>query len=249
MLEPWQTGKVIKIINETPTTKRFWIEVSSLKEFNFQPGQFVTLDLPIHEQKNKRWRSYSIASAPDNTNIFELVIVRLEGGLGTRYLFEDVDVEIGTELLLRGPAGKFTLPETLDKDLYLICTGTGIAPFRSMVQYIHAHKIPHQNIHLIFGCRTMKDALYVDELKQLEKKESQFYFHPTCSREINVTEGFNIGYVHTVYEKLIQQSNSSELLPHAYFYLCGWKQMIDEAKDRIIQLGYDKKAIHLELYG
>jgi ferredoxin-NADP reductase len=35
----------------------------------------------------------------------------------------------------------------------------------------------------------------------------------------------------------------------AHFYLCGWKNMIDEAKQRILALGYDKKAIHLELYG
>ena len=37
--------------------------------------------------------------------------------------------------------------------------------------------------------------------------------------------------------------------PPAKFYLCGWKVMVDEAKQRILQLGYDKKAIHLELYG
>ena len=35
----------------------------------------------------------------------------------------------------------------------------------------------------------------------------------------------------------------------AKFYLCGWKNMIDEAKRRILAFGYDKKDIHLELYG
>ncbi|MFY7900516.1 MAG: ferredoxin--NADP reductase [Chitinophagaceae bacterium] len=249
MLEPWLTAKVIKIENETPTTKRFWIQIPSLTAFNFQPGQFVTLDLPIHEQKNKRWRSYSIASAPDGTNVIELVIVRLEGGLGTRYLFEDVDVEIGSELLLRGPAGKFTLPENIDKDLYLICTGTGIAPFRSMVQYIHANKIAHKNIHLIFGCRTLQDGLYIHELKSLESKEPNFYFHPTFSRETNLPDGFSKGYVHSIYESLIHKSTTDSTLPSCHFYLCGWKNMIDDAKERIVQLGYDKKAIHLELYG
>ncbi len=128
MLEPWRTGKVIKIEDATATTRRFWIEIPELASFDFKPGQFVTLDLPIHEKKNKRWRSYSIASTPDGTNIIELVIVLLEDGAGTNYLFKEV--KEGSELILRGPQGVFTLPENLDKDLFLICTGTGIAPFR-----------------------------------------------------------------------------------------------------------------------
>ena len=75
MVQPWQTGKIIKIENETPNTRRFWIEMSSLTSFDFKPGQFVTIDLPIHEKPNKRWRSYSISSWPDGTNVLELVIV------------------------------------------------------------------------------------------------------------------------------------------------------------------------------
>src|SRR5882672_6265955 len=141
-LEPWRIAKVIKIENETANTKRFWMEVPELDKLDFKPGQFVTLDLPIHEKKNKRWRSYSIASAPDGTNIFELVIVLLEEGAGTTYLFNEI--KEGSELLLRGPQGVFILPETIDKDLFFICTGTGIAPFRAMAHYIHKHNIPHK---------------------------------------------------------------------------------------------------------
>ncbi|MES2330018.1 MAG: FAD-dependent oxidoreductase [Bacteroidota bacterium] len=244
MLEPWRTGKVIKIENAITSglTKRFWIEVPEVESFDFKAGQFVTLDLPIHEQKNKRWRSYSIASAPDGTNVFELVIVYLEGGLGTTYLFNDISV--GSELTLRGPQGKFTLPEPIAEDLYFICTGTGIAPFRSMVHYLHKHKLPHQSLHLIFGCRKFEDALYVDELKQLEANETGFFFHPCYSREAEVPAGSQKGYVHPVYEALTEQGKKP-----AKFYLCGWKNMIDEAKQRITAMGYDRKAIHLELYG
>jgi ferredoxin-NADP reductase len=90
MLEPWRNCTIIKIENETATTRRFWIEVEGIDDFNFTSGQFITLDLPIHEQKNKRWRSYSIASAPNGTNIIELIIVLLEGGAGTTYLFQEL---------------------------------------------------------------------------------------------------------------------------------------------------------------
>ena len=246
MQEPWRIGKMIKIADETPNTKRFWIEIPELESFDFIAGQFVTLDLPIHEEKHKRWRSYSIASPPNGTNVIELVIVRLEGGAGTSYLFREGHV--GMEVMLRGPIGKFTLPETLDKDLYLICTGTGIAPFRSMAQYIHTHKVPHKKINIIFGCRHLEDGLYIKELKQLEKDEPNFHFYPTYSRVADVPEGSFSGYVHGVYEQLIKAASNGELAP-ANFYLCGWKNMVDDAKDKLVQLGYDKKDIHLELYG
>jgi len=241
MLEPWRTGTVIKIEDASESTRRFWIQIPELDSFNFKPGQFVTLDLPIHEKTNKRWRSYSIASAPDGSNIIELVIVLLEGGLGTTYLFNEINV--GSNITLRGPVGVFTLPETLNKDLYLICTGTGIAPFRSMVHWIHQQKIAHKNIHLIFGCRKLTDQLYGAELKALEPLENNFYYHPVFSREDAVPDGAYSGYVHAVYEQLLAVKNPSQ------FYLCGWKNMIDEAKQRIIAAGYDKKDIHLEIYG
>ena len=238
-VQPWRTGKVIRIENETYNTRRYWIEIPELNSFDFIPGQFVTLDLPIHEKPNKRWRSYSIASWPDGSNVFELLIVLLEDGLGTPWLFKNVVV--GSELILRGPQGVFTLDdENYQKDLFLICTGTGIAPFRSMAQHIQLHNITHENIYVLFGCRTQKDLLYFDELKQLETELTQFHYVPTLSRE--QWEG-KTGYVHALYEELCNNRQP------ASFFLCGWKAMIDEAKQKIQALGYDRKSIHQELYG
>jgi glycine betaine catabolism B len=244
-LQPWRTGIVTRIENETHNTRRFWIQIPELDSFDFIPGQFVTLDLPIHEKPAKRWRSYSIASWPDGSNVFELLIVILDGGAGTTYLFNEV--KVGSELTLRGPQGVFTLPEVLEKDYYFICTGTGIAPFRSMAHYVQLHNIPHRNINLIFGTRTKDDLLYVHELKQLEMELDGFHFYPTLSRE--QWDGC-CGYVHAVYENIVREKmNGDTEPPPANFYLCGWKAMIDEAKQRIQGLGYDRKAIHQELYG
>ena len=249
MLPPWQTGTVIRIENETASTKRFWIQVPELERFDFKPGQFVTLDLPIHEQKNKRWRSYSIASWPDGTNVFELVIVLLEGGLGTEYLFNQVD--IGSELTFRGPAGVFVLPEQIERDLFFVCTGTGVAPFRSMAHYILENNVPHQQIYLIFGCRKFGDCLYGPELKQLETAVPSFHYIPTFSREEAGDHLVRTGYVHQVYEEICRERKEAKEGGSyaAHFYLCGWKNMIDEAKQRILALGYEKKDIHQELYG
>lgn len=237
-LAPWRKGIVTRIEDYTPNTKRFWIEVPELESFDFIPGQFVTLDLPIHEKVNKRWRSYSIASWPDGSNIFELLIVLAQGGLGTTYLFNEVS--IGSELSFRGAQGVFTIPPSLDKDLFLICTGTGIAPFRSMINHIQLHSIPFKKIFLVFGCRLKDDLLYYDEMKKLAKQLPNFHYYPTLSRE--QWEGHH-GYVHPIYMELCKDKQDSS------FYLCGWKHMVDDAKKHILEMGYDKKSIHIELYG
>jgi glycine betaine catabolism B len=243
-IEPWRTAKVIKIENETANTKRFWLQVPELESFDYKPGQFVTLDLPIHEKKNKRWRSYSIASWPDGTNIFELIIVLMEEGAGTTYLFNEINV--GSEILFRGAQGVFILPDVLDTDYYLICTGTGIAPFRSMLHNIALHNILHKNVYLIFGTRKKENLLYYEELKTLAANNLGIHYIPVLSRE--EWEGAT-GYVHQAYKDLIAVKKSGLALPPANFYLCGWKNMIDEAKATITEMGYDRKAIHQELYG
>ncbi len=234
----WQTGKVVRIVDETENTRRFFIQVVGMDNFDFKPGQFVTLDLPIHEKKNKRWRSYSIASAPDGTNIFELLIVLVDDGLGTNYLFKNIVV--GDELILRGPAGVFVLKDPIEQDYVMICTGTGIAPFRSMSHHIFNHQIPCKNLYLIFGTRFKKDLLYFEEMNALQEKMPNFHYMPTLSREH--WEGRS-GYVHPIYKELAQQN------PHADFLLCGWKNMIDEARQELNLMGIDKKQIHFELYG
>jgi len=81
------------------------------------------------------------------------------------------------------------------------------------------------------------------ELKELERQLDSFHYLPAFSRE-EPKEGRRTGYVHAVYEELLHEQK-----PDAKFYLCGWKAMIDEAKQRITALGYDRKDIHLELYG
>lgn len=238
MIPIWQTGIVKRIEQATYNTRRFWIELPETPSFDFKPGQFVTLDLPIHEQRNKRWRSYSIASMPDGSNTIELLIVYVEGGAASKYIFEEI--KEGSTFTLRGPNGIFVLPQQLDKDLFLICTGTGIAPFRSMLHYIDQHNIPHSNIHLLFGTRSRIDLLYYEEILQLERTIPRFTYHPTLSREQWMGE---TGYVHNIYERLCTSHQPAE------FMLCGWRAMVDEARERILQMGYDKKSIHLEIYG
>lgn len=236
----WHHGIFYKIEPITDGTRRFFIEFPELEKFDFIPGQFVTIDLPIHEIKNKRWRSYSIASAPDGTNKIELVIVLSSLGLGTNHLF--FEIEEGMDLPMRGPLGKFTLHHPVETDICFVCTGTGIAPFRSMIHDFYKTNKPRKNIYLIFGTRFEKDILYRQEFEQLEKEMPGFTFIPVLSRQNEGWQG-ETGYVHAVYEKLFANRKDVQ------FMLCGWTDMINEARDRMLAMGFDKKQIHYELYG
>ncbi|HRG26664.1 MAG TPA: FAD-binding oxidoreductase [Chitinophagales bacterium] len=237
----WQNGIVKEVIIQTHNTRSFIIEATEQPVFDFIPGQFVTLDLPISERPSQRMRSYSIASAPMGNNQFELLISHKEGGLGSTYLFEEA-VE-GASLRFRGPAGKFVLPATLDRPIVMISTGTGIAPFRSQILHLLHHQIPVPEIHLVFGTRKESDILYHNELLDLEKTYPHFHYHVALSRhESHEWKGAK-GYVHDVYETISEKGKRD-----MDFYLCGWRNMVADAKTRIAALGYDKERVHLEVY-
>jgi ferredoxin-NADP reductase len=237
-LLPWLQATVIDIQQITYNTRSFFLQNNDIANYNFKPGQFITLDLPIDDKPARRMRSYSIASKADGSNVLELLIVLNENGKGTPYLFNEI--KIGDQLTYRGPLGVFTLPEAIDKDVIFICTGTGIAPFRSMSYQLLENPNFTHHVHLIFGSRTQADLLYFEEMINLGKQYPNFYYHPVLSRAD--WEGKK-GYVHQVYLDMCKNK------PEVLFYLCGWKNMIDDAKNNIINLGYDKKAIHFELYG
>ena len=237
----WYDSRVIRIEDETPNTKRFWVEVPEVETIEFEAGQFVTMDLPIAEKRLKRWRSYSIANAPGELNVLEFVIVRLEGGAATTYLFEEV--KLGDTIRFKGPSGTFTLPASIDKDIVFICTGTGVAPFRSMLWDIYKNKKPTRNLHLIFGTRHEDGILYRKEFESWQKQWPAFSFDVALSRTPDWS-GYK-GYVHQIYLEKYKMPR-----PDIDFYICGWSNMIDDAvANLIVKLGYDKSQVHYELYG
>jgi CDP-4-dehydro-6-deoxyglucose reductase len=238
---PWQwyDSKVVEIKDMSPTVKQFFLEVEGVEDFEFKAGQFITLDLPISEKRLKRWRSYSIANHPNGTNILELCIVYLDGGLGTDYLFNDI--KVGSGIRFKGPSGAFYLPEEVSQDLVMICTGTGVAPFRSMLFDLIEKKKEHQKIHLIFGARTEVDILYKAEFEKIAREMEWFTYDICLSRAPN-WEGCK-GYVHQVYLERDYPENTK-------YFLCGWSQMIDEAVENLlIKKKIDRKEIIYELYG
>lgn len=237
----WYEGLVKKTEPIAPQVNRFLLEIPEVESFDFKPGQFVTMDLPIGDKRLQRWRSYSIANAPDGSNILELCIVRSENGSATKYLFDEV--QPGSALRFKGPDGGFVLPEKIDKDLVFICTGTGVAPFRSMLHDLKNSGKPHRSIHLIFGTRDENSILYRAEFEELVRTMPGFRYDIALSRQPG-WPGYK-GYVHQIY-----MEHYKTVRPDVDFYICGWSNMIDEAvANLLLKLGYDRSQIHYELYG
>ncbi len=233
-------SEIIEILDETDSVKRFFFRVTGHQNFTFKAGQFVMLDLPLNAKINNR--SYSIASHPNNHNEFELVVVLKPDGLGTNYLFNEQTIKPGTKVKCSKPLGKFTLGEHPEKEICFICTGTGIAPFRAMLKDLHQKgTLKDKKANLIFGCRFEKDILYRKEFEELAAEYPDFNYYPVLSRLSDTWEGEK-GYVHGVYERLYENKQP------AVFYLCGWKDMIMQARDTLQKLGYDRKEIKFELY-
>lgn len=238
----WGKSVIREIHQVSDQTSIFMVEILDTISFDFIPGQFITFDLPIHEKRNKRLRSYSIASAPNKSNLLELIIGKVPDGAASKFFFDPALCDVGTELSFRGPLGVFITPEDLNKHHIFVCTGTGVAPFKSMIEHIVQHNIPFKSIDLVFGARTSGDILYKESLEKLAAKVPNFNYHICLSRE--EYNGYQ-GYVHEVYQKIASEKTHDE----TEFMFCGWREMIDQAREELSKLNYTKQQIHFELYG
>ena len=238
---------LVDIIKETKSNWRFIFESPLYDNINFIPGQLVQLGFMESDEANgvpeyMVTRNYSVASYPDGSNKFELIVTYLEGGQMSKKLF--FDSKIGDEFYYKGPMGVFTLPDNLmDRDIYFVSTGSGISPFRSMINYLYENKIPFKNIKLFFGTRTEDDLLYRKELEKIQEELPNFEYVPVLSREFR--KEFRKGYVHEHYLDLI---DSTDKKPWVYF--CGWDRMISEGRKHLSDRGFQMmKDIRVEIFG
>ena len=94
---------------------------------------------------------------------------------------------------------------------------------------------------MVFGNRWTKDVLYRKEMEEMEQKHPEFKFLPVLSRD-NADWTGRKGYVHPIYEEIFADKRP------ATFYMCGWRDMLHDARHNIEALGYDRKKIRFESY-
>ena len=142
----------------------------------FKAGQFVILNVPQGGKVIKR--AYSIASAPHEPHAVELCIQHVEGGAASAYCWK---LKAGDPVSISGPHGAFLLKEPLDYEPVFMATGTGVAPFRSMIKHLY-HRQFARDFWLLFGTRYEHGLLYESEFRSLATVRHGFHYLPTVSR-------------------------------------------------------------------
>jgi ferredoxin-NADP reductase len=239
---PPQTFKATLVSSRdiTPRVKELIFERQD-GPFTFQSGQWASLVLPLNDEKGRPLRrSYSIASVPHaDSSRFELVVTKVDGGVGSTWLH---DAQVGTELEVKAPQGLFLRPAEVGPSLF-IATGTGVAPFRGMLNDALA-AARGEPLWILFGVRSLADAMYKTEFEALAAKHPRVGFELTMSRPDAGWTG-RVGYVQKHVLELWQQL-SAHGAPHAY--ICGVKKMLLEVRDVLKSNGVERQQLHLESY-
>ena len=127
----WQEAKIAAIMPDTPRVKSFLLAPSA--PFPFRAGQHVDVRLTAPDGYQAE-RSYSIASAPEETAAIELAIERLDDGEVSPF-FHDI-AEVGDAIELRGPIGGHFVWDVVDGGpLLLLGGGSGVVPLMSMLRH------------------------------------------------------------------------------------------------------------------
>ena len=184
-------------------------------------------------------RAYSIAS-PRGGNKFALCLNRVPEGIVSRWLFK---LSPGDEVDLHEPLGYFTLRHPGRRAVF-IATGTGIAPFRSMLLDHLPRTEPH--ITLLFGVRYEEGLLYRDELESLARQYERFKFMPTITRPAASWEG-RTGRVQAHLDEALNLRTPDEIV-NIDVYICGLKEMVDDVRKELKRRGFDRKQIIYEKY-
>src|SRR5262245_2875480 len=135
MAELTQLARVLSVIDLTPTVRQL-VLLPQTQKIAFQPGQWVSLKLPVGSKPPLN-RAYSMAVPSTISGELTLVFDRVIGGLGSGFLYQ---LKAGDGVHLSGPYGSFTLPERLDRELLLIARYTGLVPIRCMLKQLYAQR-------------------------------------------------------------------------------------------------------------
>lgn len=216
-----------------PEVRHFLFEVPELDSLSFIPGQFVSLSGNLLGKSVTR--AYSIACAPQ-ANRFELCLNRVVEGRFSPWLFE---MRPGDAVEMRGPLGYF-VPKTPFRDSLLIATGTGIAPFRAFLQWPPVAGSGAQ-ITLLFGVRHEEGLLYRQEFEALAASRPSFTFLPTLTCPSSSWTGRTGRVQHHLDEALAGRRDID-------VYICGLKAMVNDVRNLLKNMGFDKSQIVYEKY-
>jgi ferredoxin--NADP+ reductase len=222
----------------------------------FAPGQFVSVghNAEVNGARELVKRSYSIGSPASERSYVELFVVHVDDGAFTSWLFAQRE---GARLWLSPRAsGGFTLDGfTRGRDLVLVSTGTGVAPFVSMYRTFR-HDPPWRRIVIMNGVRHARDLGYRDELERAARGDARLIYLPSVTRETDPAWTGLRGRVNVLLDSARFASLAGfDLAPEeCHVYLCGNPEMIETLEPVLAGRGFRKHTrlhpgnLHLEKY-
>ena len=222
-------GVVTKITGQTPDVKTFRVEApEGGKLFEHLPGQCAMLSVPgISEAM------ISITSSPTNKGFMEFSIKKC--GCLTDWLHA---MEEGQMITVRGPYGRhFPVEDELaGKNLVFVAGGIGLAPLRSVINYVRDNRDKYGRVDIIYGSRSKDDLVYYDEIVAEWMNTPDFHVHLTIDREQEGWDG-HVGFVPNYIAELeLSAVNTCALV-------CGPPIMIKFSLPNLINAGFDKTQI------
>ena len=231
---------VVTCLRNTPIARdTYECAFTKPEGFAFRPGQFVLFSVPlVSDPADVQPRAYSIASAPQAR---ELLFVVRTFPVGRMSRFVTEVLRPGTEMSLQGPFGVFTLDRARGRDLLLVCTGTGVAPFHAQLSSMSPPE-RDRRIDLVHCVRHAEEFFWQDRFAQLEREYPSLRIRRTLSEP---SAGWNgcCGRVQSVIPWVIPDVASRAV------FLCGNPQMTKEVKQLCLNAwGVPKGDVHVEGY-
>lgn len=236
------------LLSVTPLTPSlFTLRTTRDPGFRFQAGQFARLGV-TKADGTTAWRAYSMVSSPHD-EFLEFFSIVVPGGEFTSELSR---LREGDTLMVEKQAvGYLTADRFSDgRDLWLLATGTGVAPFLSILQDFEVWE-KFERIILVYSAREGKELAYQTLIAQLTERDylteyaDKFQFIATVTREQHA--GALNGRITTLIENgELEKAAGVELSPeHSRVMICGNPQMIDDTravlKQRDMRLNLSRK--------
>ncbi len=224
----------------TPKVRHMIFTTESSEPFNFTPGQFITFHFEVENETFNR--SYSVATIPTQSQDIEIAVSPFPGGPGTEFLFH---LTKGENVTTTGPFGRLILRDEIPKRYFMLATGTGVTPYRSMLPQLHERLGNHDmKVIILQGVQTPEDLLYGEDFWNFAKKHPNLEFHAFYSRH---TPSAGTLFEHQGY---VQHFFQHETLDpeQDIFYLCGNPDMIDESFNFLLDKGFSIQNIRREKY-
>ena len=226
-------GVVTDVFDETADVKTFRVESpSGGKPLEHMPGQCAILSAPGMGEA-----IFSITSSPTNTEYMEFSIKRC----GTITDFLHYNVEPGQEIAIRGPYGNhFPVEDKLKgKDILFIAGGIGLAPLRSVINYMLDKRADYGSIDIVYGARSKEDFTRYQELTEIWPKQPDTRVHLTIDKPQDNWDG-NVGFV-PAFLKALEFSTDKTVL------LCGPPIMIKLCLAALVEMGFSKSQVYTTL--